>query len=120
MNLLTETVEDIARSGHTTQDVSWVGSANGEYAMPWVDFEPVAAGVNYDSGYGGSEIPGDLVVVFTDGSWLARGEYDGSEWWDFHRCPVMAAGKRFVFTDTARDMRMGGWVAHDFSFAAVS
>ena len=39
----------------------------------------------YDNGYGGQELFG--TVVFKDGSWLDRGEYDGSEWWDYHRCP---------------------------------
>lgn len=33
----------------------------------------------YDSGYGGQELFG--TVWLKDGSWLVRGEYDGSEWW---------------------------------------
>jgi len=38
-----------------------------------IDFE-------YDDGYGTQELDG--TVWFEDGSWLERGEYDGSEWWD--------------------------------------
>lgn len=34
----------------------------------------------YDNGFGGQELYGN--VVFTDGTWLERGEYDGLEWWD--------------------------------------
>ena len=34
---------------------------------------------NYDSGYGGQELFG--TVWLEDGTWLSRGEYDGSEWW---------------------------------------
>lgn len=39
----------------------------------------------YDDGYGGQELYG--LVWFTDGTWLTRGEYDGSEWWQHHKCP---------------------------------
>ncbi len=39
----------------------------------------------YNSGYGGQELDG--VIWFEDGTWADRGEYDGSEWWQYHRCP---------------------------------
>lgn len=39
----------------------------------------------YNDGYGLQEIEG--TIVFTDGSWLTRGEYDGSEWWENHQIP---------------------------------
>jgi hypothetical protein len=39
----------------------------------------------YDSGYGGQELYG--TVWLDDGTWLSRGEYDGSEWWEHHACP---------------------------------
>ena len=35
---------------------------------------------DYDSGYGAQELYG--TVWLSDGSWLMRGEYDGSEWWE--------------------------------------
>ena len=41
---------------------------------------------DYDSGYGLQELGG--VVVFKDGSWLERGEYDGSEWWEYKKTPT--------------------------------
>jgi hypothetical protein len=41
--------------------------------------------IEYDSGYGGQYLFG--YIVFTDGTWLTRGEYDGSEWWKHHECP---------------------------------
>ncbi len=34
---------------------------------------------NYDDGYGGQMLYG--LVWLEDGTWLSRGEYDGSEWW---------------------------------------
>ena len=39
----------------------------------------------YNNGYGGQELDG--VIWFEDGTWADRGEYDGSEWWQYHRCP---------------------------------
>ena len=43
-----------------------------------IDFE-------YDKGYGGQELFG--TIWYVDGTWSDRGEYDGSEWWDYHYCP---------------------------------
>jgi hypothetical protein len=40
---------------------------------------------NYDSGYGGQELFGTLWLE--DGTWLERGEYDGSEWWEYKKTP---------------------------------
>lgn len=39
----------------------------------------------YDNGYGGQELDG--TVWLQDGTWLSRGEYDGSEWWEHNRLP---------------------------------
>jgi hypothetical protein len=40
---------------------------------------------DYDSGYGGQELAG--CVWLENGAWLERGEYDGSEWWDYKSTP---------------------------------
>jgi hypothetical protein len=40
---------------------------------------------NYDSSYGRQYLFG--TVWFEDGTWLERGEYDGSEWWEHKICP---------------------------------
>ena len=39
----------------------------------------------YDSGFGSQELFG--TVWLEDGTWLTRGEYDGSEWWEYHKLP---------------------------------
>jgi hypothetical protein len=39
----------------------------------------------YDNGYGLQELYG--TVWFSDGVWMERGEYDGSEWWEIHTYP---------------------------------
>lgn len=86
MNLLKETLSKLEQNGKTIKDVHWVGSSDGKYSMPWDKFVTIA-GVDYDSGYGGAEIATELVVV-GDNWWLSRGEYDGSEWWDFNTIPI--------------------------------
>jgi len=40
---------------------------------------------NYNNGYGGQELYGN--VWLKDGTWLERGEYDGSEWWEHKVLP---------------------------------
>lgn len=39
----------------------------------------------YDAGYGLQKLDGCVWCV--DGAWFDRGEYDGSEWWNYHRYP---------------------------------
>ena len=48
--------------------------------LPKLDFE-------YDDGYGGQFING--TIWYTDGTWSERGEYDGSEWWEYKKCPII-------------------------------
>ena len=40
---------------------------------------------NYDNGYGLQELSG--TVWLEGGAWLTRGEYDGSEWWEYNSLP---------------------------------
>ena len=83
MYLLEETLDAIEESGHTTDDVLYVGSEDGRLQLPWDQAEPVLR-VRYDNGYGDQEIATDLCVRFTDGAMLVRCEYDGAEWWREH------------------------------------
>lgn len=39
----------------------------------------------YDSGYGGQELYG--TIWYKDATWSDRGEYDGSEWWQYNSVP---------------------------------
>jgi hypothetical protein len=41
---------------------------------------------SYDNGFGIQELYG--FVIFNDGSWLERQEYDGSEWWVYKKTPT--------------------------------
>lgn len=83
-NLLKETLSELAEKGKTTSNV--VAIINGTEQGTWSDFEKLAD-IEYDNGYGGAEISQNLVVLFDDGSWLERGEYDGAEWWEFKKTP---------------------------------
>jgi len=86
-NLLEETRFVLASRNKTPENILWVGSRDGTYALSWTEFEKIAD-VNYDAGFGGQEVVSDLVVV-GDGWWLSRGEYDGSEGWNFNTAPVL-------------------------------
>lgn len=83
MNLLKETTDEIRRTGHTPADIVYIGSRDG-YSCTWDEFTRLAD-VEYDAGYGGQEVASDLEVHFSDGSWLERSEYDGSECWEIRR-----------------------------------
>lgn len=87
-NLLEETLEDMKERGLTPSDVSWVGSRDGRFGMSWDDFAAIA-NVEYDSGFGSPEIAQDLVVVFGQGRWLERQEYDGAEGWAYKTQPIL-------------------------------
>ena len=41
--------------------------------------------IDYNKWYGSQELYG--TIWYTDGAWSTRGEYDGSEWWEYHKCP---------------------------------
>ena len=83
-NLLRETLLELEENGLTKEDVLWVGCTDIGYTT-WEEFEK-KADIEYDAGYGAPEINYNLLVVGKDW-WLERGEYDGSEWWDFKTMP---------------------------------
>lgn len=96
-NLLKETLEILEAHNKKPSDVRWVGCPEAAYLhgigkpkspIPlgsWDDFASFAD-FNYDSGYGGNEVTSEIVIV-GDNWWLERGEYDGSEWWEYKTLP---------------------------------
>lgn len=86
VNLLQETIDDLVSHLKTEKDVLWVGTSDGSRCVSWDEFATFAGQVNYDSGYGTNYIPLELVIVGADW-WMERGEYDGSEWWEFKCIP---------------------------------
>ncbi len=85
INLLRETLDELDQNGKETSDVLWVGDDN--FKTTWENFEKIAKDCNYDNGYGGAEVYQNLKIVGKDW-WLERGEYDGSEWWEFKTLPT--------------------------------
>jgi len=87
-----ETMEAISSANKTPQDVQYIGDLNG-HGGSYDSFMDVAD-LEYSCGYGSQEINPDLLVLFTDGSYLYRAEYDGSEWWDLIVPPVPNGSNR--------------------------
>lgn len=83
MNFKAETIMAVKESGHSLEDVMFIGSQDGKYRMTMEEFEKYSD-FTYDSGYGSVEIPEDLIIYFRDKSYIIRGEYDGSEWWNYN------------------------------------
>ena len=88
-NLLAETEYELQHNSKSWEDVEFIGTSGGDLVIAIEDFKKVAD-KDYDNGYGGNVVNGDLVIVFKDGTFLQRGEYDGSEWWDFVAVPKLA------------------------------
>ena len=104
-NLLKETEADIKRIDKTPEDIKWIGSYNGKYACTWSQFKELA-NFEYDCGFGSAEVAIDLVIVFTDGTWFDRHEYDGSEWWSFNEVPVICNPSKVIDRLTKHECMM--------------
>ena len=109
MNLLKETVEAIADSGHSEEDISFIGSEKSGHSCTWAEFKAIADR-EYDSGYGASEVAEDLIIVFGDGMKMWRGEYDGSEWWNYStpfKMPEKKLEMKHLFADQEPEASCG-------------
>lgn len=84
MNLLKETNEVLEKHGYSWGDVAAI---QGDTLRISVERFKKLADVEYDEGFGAPEVASDLVILMKDGSWFTRAEYDGSEWWAFHKTP---------------------------------
>jgi hypothetical protein len=43
--------------------------------------------VEYYAGFGSQQLRG--VVLLDNNDWLERQQYDGSEWWEYRKCPTV-------------------------------
>lgn len=92
VNLLEETLANLSANHKSPNEVIWVGAADGTEILTFEEFSKMA-NFEYDSGFGSEEIRSDLVIVGKDW-WLARREYDGSEWWEYLKLPVPAKDQK--------------------------
>ena len=81
-NLLIETRNVIKHTGHTIEDIVFIGSERSGHCCAWEEFE-ILADREYDSGFGAQKVASDLIIVFSDGMKMWRHEYDGSEYWSY-------------------------------------
>ena len=99
MNLYYETLDALERNGKTESDIDYFNLMDGGSNHPYnfsheyytVDtlreFKKYASTYSdYNNGYGLQVVP-PIFVVFKDGSWLSRWEYDGSEGWEYNEKP---------------------------------
>ena len=85
MNLLKETNKELKKAGFGLDEV--IIQVNHRRISP-ARFRELAY-KDYDSGYGIQLVIPTLLIILPDGTWLERGEYDGSEWWN-HVVPPKA------------------------------
>lgn len=58
---------------------------------------------SYDEGFGMQYIYG--YILFSDGSWLERREYDGAEWWKFMTLPTKESIEDYINSrESSRDI----------------
>lgn len=92
-NLKDETLKHLERHSKTVEDIDYCHIHNDSYFDDEKqdyckgEFNPDALNFNYDSGFGGQEVNG--FIVYKDGTWSERGEYDGSEWWEYKSKPTL-------------------------------
>ena len=84
-NLLKETEQFMIKKRLSWNDVDFIGGHS--FSISIENFRDIAGTANYESGYGMAEVAEDLVIVFKDGSWMERFEYDGSEGWTLKHVP---------------------------------
>tara|TARA_Y100000361_G_scaffold154306_1_gene179466 strand:+ start:807 stop:1181 length:375 start_codon:yes stop_codon:yes gene_type:complete len=107
-NLLKETINDIVESGHTPDDIIFIGSEETGHQCTWGEFRDLAD-KEYCGGFGASDVATDLVIVFSDGSKMWRGEYDGSEWWEYSKPFVKPEESKPIKELFATKMGHVGW-----------
>jgi hypothetical protein len=108
MTLLKETVEAIGRSGHKVDDIIFIGSEKTGHSCTWKEFEKLAD-KEYDKGFGSSQVAQDLIIVFSDNAKMWRGEYDGSEWWEYST-PFKMPNEKKTISGLFATVDQVGWV----------
>lgn len=80
INLWEETIGTIEDNNRKWDDVTHISGTN--FQISKENYERVAKKTYYNSGFGAPDVAVDL-VIYGVGFLMKRGEYDGSEWWEF-------------------------------------
>ena len=85
MNLYEEMVSVLTENGKRVDDIEFI--TIDDMNVPLEKFIKFALSYNYDEGWGSAEVNTNLLIC-GNGWWLERGEYDGSEWFEYKTLPV--------------------------------
>lgn len=102
-NAYDELMQDLKFIGKTTDNILW--ATLGGYEIPLKNYLNTMKTINYNSGYGSAEFDEDAIVMFDDGSWLERAEYDGSEWWVHKEVPARPRRTRYI-AEESKDVNL--------------
>ena len=91
INFLEETIEMLKDLDKTWDDVLFIG--NKDYFITIDQFKRLAD-VEYDNSFGAQWMPSDIIIKLDNGMIVSRGEYDGSEWWEYTK-PFMLPTMRY-------------------------
>ena len=82
MNLKQETLDAMAVNGMVIADIAYISNRNLNQIMSVEDFFQLADR-EYNNSASGNEVNTELLIVFTNGDRLVRGNCDNNEWWEF-------------------------------------
>ena len=82
MNLKQETLDAMAENGMGIEDIAYISNRNLDQSVPVDEFFR-SADREYNNSASGNEVNTELLIVFTNGDRLVRGNYDNNEWWEF-------------------------------------
>lgn len=99
INFYDETYKAIVDSNHTIDDIDFFSMVimdnRKEVQFSFDDFKR-NSNFYYDNGFGTAVINLSLKIIFKDGTFMERREYDGSEWWEFVQIPKKDKSKVYT------------------------
>ena len=92
INAQQELLSVLDNIGKTPSDISWMLVYTADYSGVSEAFTSIdQLDFKYDNDYETQKLFG--IVFFNDNTWLERGEYDGSEWWEHITAPTLERWK---------------------------
>lgn len=105
------TIKHIKRSGHTPEDIIFIGSERSGYQCTWDEFQKLCEQQegNLNAFY---DVAPDLIIVFKDGIKMQRCDYERGDEddWDYQMPFVMPNEKKVMthlftkFADTLKEL----------------
>ena len=91
-NLLKETIDIMTKNGKDVKDITHIGSPNGQYEIGWEAFKKLAD-KNYNNQTQKFKVAYDLIILFSDNSWMEREHDTTLEFWRYHTIPKRGNSK---------------------------